>query len=45
MYSDAQRLADFEGQATEANVVAWYWAGPQWKTKPIGFNELMGKTA
>jgi len=45
VYSEAQRLADFEGQATEANVVAWVLGRATVEDKPIGFNELMGKTA
>ena len=44
-YSEPQRLADFEGQATEANVVAWVLGRATVEEKPIGFNELMGKTA
>ena len=45
VYSEPQRLADFEGQATEANVVAWVLGRATVEEKPIGFNELMGKTA
>lgn len=45
VYSEPQRLADFEGQATEANVVAWVLGRATVEDKPIGFNELMGKTA
>ncbi len=44
-YSDPQRLADFESQATESNVVAWVLGRATVEDKPIGFNELMGKAA
>jgi trigger factor len=44
-YSDPQRLQDFEGQATESNVVAWVLGRATVEDKPIGLNELMGKAA
>ena len=45
VYSEPQRLSDFEGQATEANVVSWVLGRATVEDKPVGFNELMGKSA
>ena len=44
MYSDAQRLSEFEGMAVEANVVKWLLEHAKVEDKAIGFDELMGRT-
>ncbi|MSQ71018.1 MAG: trigger factor [Betaproteobacteria bacterium] len=43
MYSDAQRLNEFEGMAVEANVVRWLLEHAKVEDKAIGFDELMGR--
>jgi trigger factor len=45
VYSDAQRLAEFEGMAVEANVVQWVLANAKVDEKPMAFDELMGNAA
>ncbi len=44
LYSDAQRLSEFEGIAVEANVVKWLLEHAKVEDKAIGFDELMGRT-
>lgn len=45
IYSDQQRLAEFEGMAIESNVVTWVLGKAKVSDKPIGFDELMGRNA
>ena len=44
-YSDPQRLAEFEGMAVEANVVAWVLQNAKVEKAATSFDELMGRTA
>ena len=43
IYSDQQRLAEFEGMAIESNVVSWVLGKAKVSDKPIAFDELMGR--
>ena len=45
LYSEPQRLAEFEGLAIESNVVSWALGQVKVEDKAVGFDELMGKTA
>ncbi len=45
LYSEPQRLAEFEGLAIESNVVGWALGQVKVEDKAVGFDELMGKTA
>jgi trigger factor len=45
VYSEPQRLSEFEGLAVESNVVAWVLEQAKVEDKAISFDELMGKTA
>jgi len=45
MYSQPERLAEFEGLAVEENVVNWVLTKAQVQDKPVAFEELMGGTA
>jgi len=45
VYSEPQRLGEFEGLAVEANVVSWVLEHAKVEEKAISFDELMGKTA
>jgi len=42
LYSQPQRLSEFEGLAVEANVVGWVLEHASVEDKAIGFDELMG---
>ena len=42
VYSQPQRLSEFEGLAVEENVVSWVLAKARVEDQPIGFDELMG---
>jgi trigger factor len=42
LYSDPQRLSEFEGLAVESNVVGWVLEHAKVEDKAIGFDELMG---
>ena len=42
VYSDAQRLSEFEGLAVEANVVKWVLERAKVEDQAIGFEALMG---
>jgi trigger factor len=42
VYSEPQRLSEFEGLAVEMNVVNWVLEHAQVEDKAIGFDELMG---
>jgi trigger factor len=42
IYSDAQRLSEFEGLAVEANVVKWVLERAKVEDQAIGFEALMG---
>ena len=45
VYSEPQRLGEFEGLAVESNVVSWVLEHAKVEDKAISFDELMGKTA
>ncbi len=45
LYSEPQRLAEFEGLAIESNVVGWVLGQVKVEDKAVGFDELMGKAA
>jgi trigger factor len=45
VYSQPERLAEFEGLAVEANVVEWAVAKAKVQEKPVVFEELMGSSA
>lgn len=45
LYSEPQRLGEFEGLAIESNVVGWALGQVKVEDKAVGFDELMGKTA
>jgi len=42
VYSDAQRLSEFEGLAVEQNVITWVLGRAKVEDQPIGFEALMG---
>ena len=42
VYSQPERLAEFEGLAVEENVVNWVLSKARVEAKPIAFDELMG---
>ena len=44
-YSEAKRLAEFEGLALESNVVNWVLGKAKVEDKAVTFDELMGKAA
>jgi len=44
-YSEAKRLAEFEGLALESNVVNWVLGNAKVEDKAVTFDELMGKAA
>ena len=45
VYSEAQRLNEFEGLAVESNVVSWVLERAKVEDKSISFEELMGAAA
>ncbi len=45
IYSEPQRLAEFEGMAIETNVVGWVLDKAKVEDKTIAFDELMGRAA
>ena len=45
IYAEPERLAEFEGLALEANVVAWALDHAKVVDKPVSFDELMGRAA
>jgi trigger factor len=45
VYSEPQRLSEFEGLAVESNVVNWVLEHAKVKDKSISFDELMGAAA
>ena len=45
VYSEPQRLSEFEGLAVETNVVSWFLERAKVEDKTIGFDELMGAAA
>jgi trigger factor len=45
VYSEPQRLAEFEGLAVESNIVKWVLDNAKVQEKPITFDELMNKGA
>ena len=45
IYSEPQRLAEFEGLAVEANIVKWVLEHAKIEEKPITFDELMNRAA
>ena len=45
IYSEPQRLAEFEGMAIESNVVSWVLDRAKVEDKAVGFDELMEKAA
>ena len=45
IYSEPQRLAEFEGIAIEGKVVDWVLARAKVEDKPVSFDELMEKAA
>lgn len=45
LYSEQQRLAEFEGLAIEANVVAWVLNNAKVEEKAVSFDEFMNKAA
>jgi trigger factor len=45
IYSEPQRLAEFEGMAIETNVVSWVLEKAKVEDKTIAFDELMGRAA
>jgi trigger factor len=44
VYSEPQRLAEFEGLAVESNIVKWVLENAAVEEKPITFDELMNKS-
>ena len=44
-YSEAKRLAEFEGLALESNVVNWVLGNAKVEDKAVSFDQLMGKPA
>jgi trigger factor len=44
VYSEPQRLSEFEGLAVESNVVNWVLERAKVEDKSISFDELMGRT-
>ena len=42
VYSDPQRLSEFEGLAVEQNVITWVLGRAKVEDQPIGFEALMG---
>ena len=44
-YSEAKRLAEFEGLALESNVVKWVLGNAKVEDQAVTFDELMGKAA
>ena len=44
-YSEAKRLAEFEGLALESNIVKWVLGNAKVEDKAVTFDELMGKAA
>ena len=45
LYSERQRLAEFEGLAIESNVVAWVLQNARVEEKAVSFDEFMNKAA
>jgi trigger factor len=45
IYSESQRLSEFEGQAIESNVVAWVLGKAKVEDKAVAFDELMSRPA
>ena len=45
IYSEPQRLAEFEGMAIESNVVTWVLGKAKVEDKTVAFDELMGRAA
>lgn len=45
LYSEQQRLAEFEGLAIESNVVAWVLDNAKVEEKAVSFDEFMNKAA
>ncbi|MFM9972736.1 MAG: trigger factor [Burkholderiales bacterium] len=45
LYSEQQRLAEFEGLAIESNVVAWVLQNAKVEDKAVSFDEFMNKAA
>lgn len=45
IYSEPQRLAEFEGMAIESNVVAWVLGKAKVEDKAVAFDELMSRPA
>jgi trigger factor len=45
VYSEPQRLGEFENLAAESNIVAWVLEHAKVEDKAIGFDELMGRAA
>ncbi len=45
VYSEPQRLSEFEGLAVESNVVSWVLGRAKVEDKAISFDELMGAAA
>lgn len=45
VYSEPQRLAEFEGMAIESNVVSWVLERAKVEDKSVSFDELMEKAA
>jgi trigger factor len=45
LYSQPQRLAEFEGLAVEDNVVQWALGHAKVSDKPVAFEELMGASS
>ena len=45
LYSERQRLAEFEGLAIESNVVAWVLQNAKVEEKAVSFDEFMNKAA
>lgn len=45
IYSEPQRLAEFESLAVEANIVKWVLENAKIEEKPITFDELMNRAA
>jgi len=45
LYSEPQRMAEFEGLAVETNVVSWVLGQAKVEDKVVNFDELMGRAA
>ena len=45
LYSEQQRLAEFEGLAIESNVVGWVLQNAKVEEKAVSFDEFMNKAA